>query len=132
MSGCTETFRAILPHCIKPICTLGRAFLGIFEAPIESIAPRTITDIFYLHERGEKVFISGLSVLGGNELGPMFSAFIIQYLGMNWAFYIVAISIAITRHNVVGYFSTFYLYFRGKQIRTWLHHADLLNKAGLR
>jgi hypothetical protein len=34
--------------------------------------------------------------------------------------------------NVVAYFSTFYLYFRGKQIRTWLHHADLLKKAGLR
>lgn len=34
--------------------------------------------------------------------------------------------------NVVGYLSTIYLYFRGKQIRTWLHHVDLLKKAGLR
>ncbi|TID17560.1 MFS general substrate transporter [Venturia nashicola] len=76
---------------------LGRAFLGIFEAPIESIAPSTITDIFFLHERGAKVSFYGLSVLGGNELGPMFSSFIIQYLGMNWAFYIVAISIAISQ-----------------------------------
>lgn len=79
---------------------LGRAFLGIFEAPIESIAPSTITDIFFLHERGEKVSLYGLSVLGGNELGPMFSAFIIQYLGMNWAFYIVAISIAISQVSI--------------------------------
>lgn len=75
---------------------IGRAFLGIFEAPIESIVPSTITDTFFLHERGEKVSIYGLSVLGGNELGPMFSALIIQNLGMGWAFYIVAISIAMS------------------------------------
>jgi MFS family permease len=66
-----------------------RAFLGAWEAPIESIVPSTITDIFFLHDRGEKVSMYGLSVLGGNELGPMLSAFIIQALGMNWAFYIV-------------------------------------------
>jgi MFS family permease len=73
---------------------LGRAFLGIFEAPIESIVPSTISDIFYLHERGEKVDYYGLSVLSGNELGPVISAPIIQHLGMEWAFYIVAIVVA--------------------------------------
>ncbi|KAK5129290.1 hypothetical protein LTR08_003620 [Meristemomyces frigidus] len=72
---------------------LGRAFLGIFEAPIESIVPSTATDIFFLHNRGSKVSLYGLSVLGGNELGPMLSALIIQSLGMNWTFYIVAIFI---------------------------------------
>ncbi|KAJ9668701.1 hypothetical protein H2201_001344 [Coniosporium apollinis] len=73
---------------------IGRAFLGIFEAPIESIVPSTITDVFFLHDRGEKVSIYGLSVLGGNEIGPMLSAFIIQFLGVDWAFYIVAMVIA--------------------------------------
>ena len=71
----------------------GRAFLGVFEAPIESIVPSTITDIFFLHDRGAKVSFYGLSVLGGNELGPMLSALIIQSLGMAWTFYIVAIFI---------------------------------------
>jgi MFS family permease len=75
---------------------VGRAFLGIFEAPIESIAPSTVTDIFFLHDRGEKISMYGLSVLGGNELGPMLSAFIIQSLGMNWAFYIVAMFIGLS------------------------------------
>jgi len=65
---------------------VGRAFLGAWEAPIESIVPSTITDIFFLHNRGELVSTYSLSILGGNELGPMFSAFIIQALGMNWAF----------------------------------------------
>ncbi|KAF4466396.1 Major facilitator superfamily domain general substrate transporter [Fusarium albosuccineum] len=75
---------------------IGRAFLGLFEAPIESIVPTTITDIFFLHNRGEKVSLYGLSVLGGNELGPLFSALIIQRLGMAWAFYIVSMFICLS------------------------------------
>ncbi|OQV03399.1 hypothetical protein CLAIMM_08448 [Cladophialophora immunda] len=80
---------------------VGRAFLGVFEAPMESIVPSTVTDIFFLHDRGAKVSYYGLSVLGGNELGPMLSALIIQSLGMAWAFYIVAIFIFA---NVVSQF----------------------------
>lgn len=72
---------------------VGRAFLGAFEAPIESIVPSTVTDVFFLHNRGGLVALYGLAVLGGNELGPMFSGFIVQGLGMNWAFWIVAIFI---------------------------------------
>ncbi|KAF4415064.1 MFS general substrate transporter [Fusarium acutatum] len=74
---------------------IGRAFLGLFEAPIESIVPTTITDTFFLHERGAMVSAYGLSVLSGNELGPLFSALIIQYLSMAWAFYIVAMFIGL-------------------------------------
>ena len=80
---------------------VGRAFLGIWEAPIESIVPSTITDIFFLHDRGAKVSIYGLSVLGGNELGPTLSAFIIQYLGMDWAFYIVTMFIGLTLTSMI-------------------------------
>ncbi|ETS81161.1 hypothetical protein PFICI_06163 [Pestalotiopsis fici W106-1] len=72
---------------------IGRAFLGLFEAPIESIVPSTVTDIFFLHNRGARISMYGLSVLGGNELGPLFSAIIFQSLGSAWAFYIVAIFI---------------------------------------
>lgn len=103
---------------------LGRACLGIFEAPIESIAPSTITDIFFLHERGEKVSLYGLSVLGGNELGPMFSAFIIQYLGMNWAFYIVAISVAISQVSMFFFMPE--TKFTGSRITVSLPVADTL------
>lgn len=80
---------------------IGRAFLGLFEAPIEAIVPSTVTDIFYLHERGEKISIYGLGVLGGNEIGPLVSAFIIQTLSMRWAFFIVAISIFINQITLI-------------------------------
>ncbi|KAK7432757.1 hypothetical protein QQZ08_000617 [Neonectria magnoliae] len=69
---------------------IGRVFLGLFEAPIKSIVPTTVTDIFFLQDRDEKVSFYGMSILGGNELGPLFSALIIQRFKMAWAFYIVA------------------------------------------
>jgi MFS family permease len=80
---------------------VGRAFLGLFEAPIEAIVPSTVTDIFYLHERGEKVSVYGLGVLGGNEIGPLASAYIIQSLSVRWAFFIVAISIFINQLTLI-------------------------------
>src|ERR1700737_3495426 len=43
---------------------VGRAFLGFFEAPIEAIVPSTITDIFFLHERGATMGYYGLAILG--------------------------------------------------------------------
>jgi MFS family permease len=52
---------------------IARAFLGLFEAPIESIVPSTVRDIFFLHHRGTFMSLYALSVLGGNELGPMVS-----------------------------------------------------------
>ncbi|KAL3490085.1 major facilitator superfamily domain-containing protein [Aspergillus germanicus] len=92
---------AIAAEKTYPIFVLARTFLGLWEAPIEAIVPSTVTDIFYLHERGEKVSIYGLSVLGGNELGPLVSAYIIQALSMRWAFFIVAMFIGV---NVVTIF----------------------------
>ena len=92
---------AIAAEKTYPVFVLARAFLGIWEAPIEAIVPSTVADIFYLHERGEKVSLYGLSVLGGNELGPLFSAYIIQALSMRWAFFIVAMSIGVNMISMI-------------------------------
>lgn len=80
---------------------IGRIFLGLVEAPIEALCPSTITDTFFLHERGRLVSLYGLSVLSGNSIGPLISAFIIQSLGMNWAFYIVAMFIGASLLSMV-------------------------------
>ncbi|KAJ5999367.1 hypothetical protein N7451_007177 [Penicillium sp. IBT 35674x] len=87
---------AIASEKTFPVLVCARAFLGLFEAPIEAIVPSTIADIFFLHERGEMIALYGLSVLGGNELGPLFSAYIIEYLSLRWAFFIIAISIGVS------------------------------------
>jgi hypothetical protein len=44
----------------------------------------------------------------------------------------LTVFMAIATINVLAYGSTFALYFKGKAIRTWLYHADLLEKAGLK
>lgn len=87
---------AIAAEKTYPDFVVARAFLGLWEAPIEAIVPSTITDMFYLHERGMMISIYGLSVLGGNELGPLLSAYIIQGLSMRWAFFIVAMIIGLS------------------------------------
>ncbi|KAK9447027.1 major facilitator superfamily domain-containing protein [Limtongia smithiae] len=96
LTGIACIWLAIASKKTYTLFLLGRTFLGFWEAPIESIVPSTITDIFYLHERGQMVSWYGLSVLGGNEIGPLVSAFVIQYLSMTWAFYIVTISIGVS------------------------------------
>lgn len=82
LMGIACIWLAIASEKTFPVFVCARAFLGLFEAPIEAIVPSTIADIFFLHERGEKIAWYGLSVLGGNELGPLFSAYIIEYLSM--------------------------------------------------
>lgn len=80
---------------------LARAFVGPFEAPIESIVPATITDILFLHDRGAKVSLYNLCVLSGHELGPFFSALMIQRLGTEWAFYIIGILIHVNASAIL-------------------------------
>ncbi|KAL4922763.1 major facilitator superfamily domain-containing protein [Aspergillus aurantiobrunneus] len=91
LMGIACIWLAVASNRTYVIFTVGRAFLGAFQAPIESIVPSTVTDMFFLHNRGELIAIYGLAVLGGNELGPMFSGLIVQALGMSWAFWIVTI-----------------------------------------
>ena len=93
--GIACVWLAIASEKTYPVFVLARAFLGLWEAPIEAIVPSTVADIFFLHERGEKISIYGLSVLGGNEIGPLISAYVIQSLSMRWAFFIVAICIGV-------------------------------------
>ncbi|KKK11813.1 hypothetical protein ARAM_002658 [Aspergillus rambellii] len=93
LMGIACIWLAIASNKTYLVFIVGRAFLGAFQAPIESLVPSTVTDMFFLHNRGELVAIYGLAVLGGNELGPMFSGLIVQALGMDWAFWIVAIFI---------------------------------------
>ncbi|KAJ5548470.1 hypothetical protein N7513_005704 [Penicillium frequentans] len=96
LMGIACIWLAIASEKTFPNLVCARAFLGLFEAPIEAIVPSTIADIYFLHERGEMIALYGLSVLGGNELGPLFSAYIIEYLSLRWAFFIIAISIGVS------------------------------------
>jgi len=44
----------------------------MFQAPFEALIPASIADIWYVHERGFRVAIFNLGVLGGiNLAGPI-------------------------------------------------------------
>lgn len=52
-----------------------RIIQGMGMAPVESIATNTVGDLFFAHQRGMRIAIWGLSLLGGINLGtPEFRA----------------------------------------------------------
>ncbi|KAK9369012.1 major facilitator superfamily domain-containing protein [Lipomyces kononenkoae] len=68
-----------------------RILMGFGVAPCESLPSATIAEIYFLHERAYRLGIYTLLLLGGKNLVPLVSGFIISNLGWNWVFWIVAI-----------------------------------------
>ncbi|KAK9374404.1 major facilitator superfamily domain-containing protein, partial [Lipomyces chichibuensis] len=68
-----------------------RIFMGFGVAPCESLPSATIAEIYFLHERAYRLGIYTLLLLGGKNIVPLISGFIISNLGWNWVFWIVAI-----------------------------------------
>lgn len=57
------------------------------NAPIPSV----VADLFFFHERGHAMMFFNLAISSGAFLGPMFNAYITQYLGWKWMCSVVAI-----------------------------------------
>ncbi|KAK9387715.1 major facilitator superfamily domain-containing protein [Lipomyces mesembrius] len=68
-----------------------RIAMGFGVAPCESLPSATIAEIYFLHERAYRLGIYTLLLLGGKNIVPLISGFIISNLGWNWVFWIVAI-----------------------------------------
>ncbi|KAK9237359.1 major facilitator superfamily domain-containing protein [Lipomyces kononenkoae] len=68
-----------------------RIVMGFGVAPCESLPSATIAEIYFLHERAYRLGIYTLLLLGGKNIVPLVSGFIISNLGWNWVFWIVAI-----------------------------------------
>lgn len=46
-----------------------RAIQGAASAPLETLVTSTVSDIFFVHQRGQKLAVWGLAVLTGALLG---------------------------------------------------------------
>lgn len=46
-----------------------RAVQGAASAPVETLVTSTVSDIFFVHQRGQKLAIWGLAILTGVLLG---------------------------------------------------------------
>lgn len=65
----------------KPF-VISRLFAGVFGSVPSILGASTITDLFFLHERGRIFVIFSLSFLLGTVAGPTFGGFIVEHV--NW------------------------------------------------
>ncbi|PGH13366.1 hypothetical protein AJ80_06360 [Polytolypa hystricis UAMH7299] len=67
-----------------------RVVQGIASAPLETLVTSTVSDIFFVHQRGKKLAIWGTTLTTGVLLGQVISGYIIQHLGLLATFGIAA------------------------------------------
>ncbi|KAG5362414.1 putative MFS-type transporter [Yarrowia sp. C11] len=68
-----------------------RVIMGIGASPTESLPSSSIAEIYFMHERAYRLGIYTLLMLGGKNIVPLVSAFIISAKGWNWVFWVLAI-----------------------------------------
>ncbi|KAK9453139.1 major facilitator superfamily domain-containing protein [Dipodascopsis uninucleata] len=74
-----------------PSLLAARVFSGFGVSPCESLPSATIAEIYFLHERAYRLGIYTLLLLGGKNIVPLVSGFVINALGWHWVFWIVSI-----------------------------------------
>ncbi|PQE32044.1 hypothetical protein CJF32_00001639 [Rutstroemia sp. NJR-2017a WRK4] len=63
-----------------------RAIQGFCASPLETLVSATVSEIFFVHEKGRMLSIWNLFVMGGVKLGQVIAGFIIQTLGFKYTF----------------------------------------------
>lgn len=71
--------------------TVMRAVQGAASAPVETLVTSTVSDIFFVHQRGQKLAIWGLAILTGVLLGQVISGAIIETMGFSASFGITSV-----------------------------------------
>ncbi|TVY47677.1 putative MFS-type transporter [Lachnellula occidentalis] len=66
--------------------TIMRVCQGFAAAPFETLISATVSEIFFVHEKGKMLSIWNLFVMGGVKLGQLIAGFIIQNLGFKFTF----------------------------------------------
>ncbi|KAI0378862.1 MFS general substrate transporter [Hypomontagnella monticulosa] len=68
-----------------------RIFQGIVSAPLETLVTSTVSDLFFVHQRGFRLSLWGVMLGTGVLLGQIISGFIIQSMGISGTFAISAL-----------------------------------------
>lgn len=61
-----------------------RLISGLLTAAADAPVPSVVADLFFFHERGHAMMFFSLAISSGSFLGPLFNAYITQYLGWRW------------------------------------------------
>ncbi|KAI5476700.1 hypothetical protein MNV49_007358 [Pseudohyphozyma bogoriensis] len=67
-----------------------RVLQSIFISPPQSIGAEMVSELFFLHEKGQKVGIWALLVTLGPPLGPFVFGFVVMHKSWHWIFYILS------------------------------------------
>lgn len=68
-----------------------RALQAVFLSPPQSIGAQTVNEMFFEHERGQKLGIWALLITLGPPLGPLVMGFVVYHLNWRWSFNLLAI-----------------------------------------
>ncbi|KAI6087680.1 MFS general substrate transporter [Hypoxylon rubiginosum] len=68
-----------------------RIFQGIASAPLETLVTSTVSDLFFVHQRGFRLSLWGVMLGTGVLLGQIISGFIIESMGIPGTFAISAL-----------------------------------------
>ncbi|KAM5535246.1 hypothetical protein V8D89_011052 [Ganoderma adspersum] len=78
-----------------------RVFQGFGGAPLQSLVAITIAQLYFVHERGTRSCIWGLSQVAGSILGALVNGYVIQNLSWRLGFWFVSIACGICFIGVV-------------------------------
>ncbi|KAI9891845.1 MAG: hypothetical protein M1814_002410 [Vezdaea aestivalis] len=68
-----------------------RIIQGFAVAPFEALINVTVSDMYFVHERGKRMALTNLALFGGSFLTPVVVGKITYTIGWRWTFYLVAI-----------------------------------------
>ncbi|KAI5305064.1 riboflavin kinase [Ascosphaera pollenicola] len=68
-----------------------RVVQGVALAPYESLVSASVGDMYYVHERGFRLAVTGISLFGGAFMTPVIAGKMANDLGWRWNFYFIAI-----------------------------------------
>ncbi|KAI0173191.1 MFS general substrate transporter [Hypoxylon sp. FL1284] len=68
-----------------------RIFQGIASAPLETLVTSTVSDLFFVHQRGLRLSLWGVMLGSGVLFGQIISGFIIEAMGISGTFAISAL-----------------------------------------
>lgn len=67
-----------------------RALVAIFGCPPVGFGSAVVTELFFAHERAQKIGWWTLLLILGVPLGPLVMGFVVQRVGIDWIFWILA------------------------------------------
>jgi MFS family permease len=68
-----------------------RVLGGFFISPAFGIASGVVVELFWVHQRGQKMGVWTMFMTLGPPIGPLIGGFITVRVGTAWLFYVIAI-----------------------------------------